>query len=693
MNRKVRDGKIKVIRALQAGRVAIASFMIAALVLPAGIGLAAEIIGDNIFTEPELEPIASTEPEGQTRRVIVRFRNVEVASGASGRVFEQREIIERFGEQLSESMEFQEGYKRLVQTYANLPMAVFEVDDRGKESLMNDVNVESVVEDRPLENLGNLSSPITTVGGILGEGFTDGENFYDGGGFAIVIIDDGVDRNDPLLAGKVIAEACFGFNLTFPNGTAASLCPGGADESFVTGAASNCVDGACSHGTPVAAAAVMPEATVEFTNGDTLTMSGTATGARVIAVQANVRFTPNILGAGICPAGETSCLVPVLSLVLAGYDYAATRSFDLPVAAVNTSIGTSNFFASTHQECAAQEEYSLFQSANVALRSRGIAPVVATGNSGDNENQNRIAFPACVEGSIAVGATNITGTTMAYYSNNGPLTSLLAPSGNGIEFDESNPDLGVMMWLPDGSRNINAFQGTSFSAPMVAGAFATLRQKSPGATVNELLGILQTTGIDIVDTRPGYTVGARPLIQLDAALAALTSTTTPPVQPDNPDAGFVDGSGNITSPLHIIGSGETLIFRAQKDFSYFSTGGSVLINDQVLSTDYYTALSGSTRIVLHSNYLDSLHIGTHTITVAFNDGTFASGTFVVTYGDDGIGGGLGVPDTGFISPSARGGNAVGAVVSRVSMVVVWICVGLLGISFMKGSQKIRELSE
>jgi hypothetical protein len=66
--------------------------------------------------------------------------------------------------------------------------------------------------------------------------------------------------------------------------------------------------------------------------------------------------------------------------------------------------------------------------------------------------------------------------------------------------------------------------GTSLAAPIAAGAFAVLRQQNPGYTVDQMLSVLQSTGTTISDTRAGHTHIAKPLIQLNAALAMGVNT-------------------------------------------------------------------------------------------------------------------------------------------------------------------------
>lgn len=56
---------------------------------------------------------------------------------------------------------------------------------------------------------------------------------------------------------------------------------------------------------------------------------------------------------------------------------------------------------------------------------------------------------------------------------------------------------------------------------------------------------------------------------------------------------------------------------ANGDFSKF-TG--VKVDSALIAADKYTAVSGSTVITLKKDYLDTLSVGKHTLTVVYNDG-------------------------------------------------------------------------
>ena len=64
-------------------------------------------------------------------------------------------------------------------------------------------------------------------------------------------------------------------------------------------------------------------------------------------------------------------------------------------------------------------------------------------------------------------------------------------------------------------------------------------------------------------------------------------------------------------------SDETLTFRANGDFSKF-TG--VKVDDILIDASNYTVASGSTIVTFKADYLKTLSVGTHKLTVVYNDG-------------------------------------------------------------------------
>jgi subtilisin family serine protease len=457
--------------------------------------------------------------------VIVKLKGVEAvtASGSSAQAVQRADI-----QDASQSLDaIGGGYIEKVRDYTNLPYAVYTVDAAGEAALKADGKIENVKDDEIMQSFGD--TPIPTIGGNAITGFSDGTTSYTGDGYAVAVVDTGVDKNHPALAGKVISEACFGMNATYSNVTLSSLCPGAATSSTASGSGQDCTLPGCGHGTMVAGAAGMHAVTFDV-DGDSTpdNLSGTANDAKIVAVKIAVSASETSTASDLCGDGLGTlgtCGVPIESLYLAGLDYVANLSTSVPIAAANLSIGSLSVFADDVAQCDATS----YESVAMTLRAHNIAPVVAAGNFGDvPSNYNKISRPACANGAIAVAATNVNGTALASYSNNGPLTDLLAPGG---DYDGSNDD--TFMWLPkNGTATLEGTQGTSFAAPTVAGAYAVLREAHPNATVDQLTALLQNTGTSITDNRSGYTVGAKKLIQLDAALAAaenpIISTFTGP---------------------------------------------------------------------------------------------------------------------------------------------------------------------
>ena len=90
-------------------------------------------------------------------------------------------------------------------------------------------------------------------------------------------------------------------------------------------------------------------------------------------------------------------------------------------------------------------------------------------------------------------------------------------------------------------------------------------------------------------------------------------TMTPQASGTTPDYKFIEGAGGTWTK----NTDGTLTFRANGDFSKF-TG--VKIDGNMILADKYTAVSGSTIITLKNDYLGTLSVGKHTLTVIYNDG-------------------------------------------------------------------------
>ena len=477
--------------------------------------------------------IAADTPEGETKSVIVAYKNASQVS-PKGDVNQQQENIQAAGQQIADNTPYSLGYKQQERTYQNLPYAVYTVDEAGEASLKDDPNVAAVFPvtySRPL-----LYSSIPTIGGNTTTGFSDGSTNYTGDGYTVAVLDTGVESNHTMLNGKVVAEACFNTNYSAPGFITESRCPGGATSSTAAGSAADCdpaVWEGCGHGTGVASIAAGVTTPVTDGGGFNEVLSGVAKDASILGINVFSKVT------SVEACGDTDpCVLSLSSDQFAALDYiislASAGTLPSPLAAVNMSLGSVVNSTDSQAVCDADPSVQPINTAAGTLKGYGVATIISAGNSGDQAGQeNKIGTPGCAANAIAVAATNRAGDTIASYSNNGPLTDLLAPGG----------DSGDLMLLAQPGDAFTESAGTSMAAPIVAGAFAVLREKHPNASVDALLGLLQTTGVNVTDARAGYTVGAKKRINL---ATALTQSGYPEISNFAGPSGTVNEGAGIT---------------------------------------------------------------------------------------------------------------------------------------------------
>ncbi len=374
-----------------------------------------------------------------------------------------------------------------VKRLTSLPIVAIEVDERVLTDLDADPDVVSVALDEPRHPSLMTSVPLVGAPTAWGLGAS-------GLGWSIAVLDSGVDKNHPFLAGKVVSEACYGTN----SGTAVSTCPGAVDTTAI-GSGVPCPANVheCDHGTHVAGIAA----------GHSGTLSGVARDASIIAIKVFSRIDdPNF-----CFPVGSPCVGAFDSDILAGLDrvYALRTQFD--IAAVNMSLGGDAYTGSCDAALPA------YKTAIDLLRSVGIATVIASGN---NWSKSTMSAPACISSAVAVGASTKT-DQLATFTNRSPLLKLLAP---GTSIYSSVPGGGFA-----------TFSGTSMAAPHVAGAWAVLKSRKPTASVTEVQTALTSTGLPIADAANARTW---PRIRVDKAVQSVpagpplvTSLTANPAVP------------------------------------------------------------------------------------------------------------------------------------------------------------------
>lgn len=129
----------------------------------------------------------------------------------------------------------------------------------------------------------------------------------------------------------------------------------------------------------------------------------------------------------------------------------------------------------------------------------------------------------------------------------------------------------------------------------------------------------------VVKAEKGYVFGAKATLKINDNVVSDPIIMNPPVPPEARIIGeriktvalpyyqVIEGANSAWTQ----NSDEILTFRANGDFSKF-TG--VKIDGTLIDVKNYTAVSGSTVITLKADYLQTLSVGKHTMTIVYNDG-------------------------------------------------------------------------
>ena len=287
---------------------------------------------------------------------------------------------------------------------------------------------------------------------------------FSGAGIQAAVIDSGIDSDHPALVGRVIAERCF---------CSGGCCPGGGSNE--SGAGSGEDDHG--HGTNVSGI-------VGAGNIGAAVNPSRGVAPQVEFVSVKVLDSSN----GFCCTSD----------VVAGLDWIVSDRLDVDV--VNMSLGTFSLFAG---DCDGLSATTLaFASAVNTLRARGVLTTVSSMNNGSG---TLMGAPACISGTLSVGAVwdaNVGGawangcfdaTTaadqVACFSNSNASTDLFAP---GAPTTSSG--------LGGGS---STYYGTSQAAPAVAGCIASLLGEDPTLTAAQIEAALEASPTQVVDATNG----------------------------------------------------------------------------------------------------------------------------------------------------------------------------------------------
>ena len=377
----------------------------------------------------------------------------------------------------------------VTRRYASIPALALTLGVEGLDKLRSANSVVGVSLDRPATI--ELLNSVPSIGGVAAR---------DAGAFGraatVAILDTGVDGAHPMLAGKVVGEACF---------SRSGNCPNNSTVMYGSGSGAPCTfANQCTHGTHVAGIAA----------GESSSRKGVAPSATVLAVQIFSSYNGSI--------------VSWTSDQMAGLDWVYAQRENFSIAAANLSLGFSLY--SDRATCDSDATNSGYMAAVNRLRSVGIATVAAAGNDG---NSGSIAFPACMTGVYGVGSVN-NSNVVSSFSNRNSMTSYFAPGES------------IISSVPGGGYASSS--GTSMATPHVVGAFAVLRVAYPNDTLSETSARLSATGS--VPFGDSY---GKPRIDIWSAIGMNAFGRALPLSPalSSPvSASTVNATREVGEPLH-----------------------------------------------------------------------------------------------------------------------------------------------
>jgi subtilisin len=382
-----------------------------------------------------------------------------------------------------------------IRQFTYIPFVAMEVNETQLQLLTASPDVRSIESDAVYAPTLAESTPL--IGAT--RAWTTG---YAGSGWAVAVLDTGVDSAHPFLAGKVISEACYSTTVA---GQSDSLCPGGAASTTAPGSGRPCALSNCSHGTHVAGIAV----------GHGASFSGVARDASLIAIQVFSSFSTS-------ECGSPPCVLSYASDQILGLEHVYALRSTYNIAAVNLSLGSRDVFTSP---CDSDATKAIIDQ----LRAADIATVIASGNDSSTVG---LSAPACISTAISVASTT-DGTSgpadrVSAFSNTNQFLSLFAPGET------------ILSSVPGGG--FTNFNGTSMAAPHVAGAWAIMKSRRPSATISEIMEAFVATGTPILD--PGNGI-SKPRINVDLALQRLPGGCSYTVTPSRIVAAAFSGTAAI----------------------------------------------------------------------------------------------------------------------------------------------------
>jgi len=319
---------------------------------------------------------------------------------------------------------------QLKRQYSHIPALAGIITQDALNILQNNPQVVSIQLDSNIKTA--LAEGVPYINGDQAQALP-----YTGKGITVAILDSGIDTDHPDLADAIVAQYCF---------TDGACPPALTNES--TSAEDDHKE---SHGSHVAGI---------ITGNGTKASRGIAPDANIIAIK--------VVGS---KNGTNSDMVAGLNWVLENLD-------TQPVNIVSMSLASGRY----KENCDSDDQAKA--NAIDQLVARGVTVFAAAGNDG---SRKKISSPACLSGTIAVGATYDKKEKIAKFSNSNALVDILAPGKTIISSSRGGETL--------------ASQGTSMATPMAAGVAALMLQANPELTPKAIKKLLQDTGVSLTDKR------------------------------------------------------------------------------------------------------------------------------------------------------------------------------------------------
>lgn len=506
-------------------------------------------------------------------------------------------------------------------------------------------------------------------------------------GVVLAVLDSGVLFNHPELKGRLLPGYDFVSRASPPTGTAEAGSvsttgsndgdgrdPDPSDPGDAPPPGSACTDGSTDssfHGTSVASVAA-----AQSNNGNLMT--GMDWNAKILPVRVS----------GRCGIATSADIVDAFYWASGSGRVDPTIGVNPnPAQVINLSFATNApiFGGGCGDAGAASVRMAIADA-----RALGVSVVISAGNNSGGSVQ----FPASCPGVIAALAAENDGQLADYSAkgNSGSALVLAAPGDSQARYVAAN-NSGTPTGQPDpNGHNAVFIRGTSFSAPMIAGAVSLLKSIDPGLSPSEVVDLLRTTALPFPGNantcaggliRCGCTAtscGAGLLNPLGAVNALRANNPGLPVANvqesivPNRDGGFsVDGGASTNSD----GAGDRLVYLWRQ------VAGNPLVLSGV-NNPAVTVLSGADRnvaeLALTVTDTQSNQSSTSSLRVVAsnaNERTFgpvgtppAAGGGPTSPSENGAGGGAG----GQGSPAASGGGgglALGGLMGLALLLGAW----------------------